>query len=102
MAELTADIRETVRARYAKAAEAAQSGSYEQARSLESESGCCGSGASCSPADATGVFGGTLYDESSREHVPGRPGIARVRRPHRGRRPARWRNGSRPRLGCGR
>ncbi len=73
MAELTdtTEIRETVRERYAAAARAASTGAYDQARALESESGCCGSGsASCSPADATGVFGATLYDEASREHVP--------------------------------
>jgi arsenite methyltransferase len=70
MAELT-DIRETVRMRYASAAKAAASGAYDQARALESESGCCGSeSACCSPADETGVFGATLYDEASREKVP--------------------------------
>ncbi len=52
MAELTNDIRETVRERYANAAKAAQAGAYDQARALESEAGCCGSGAAtCSPAD---------------------------------------------------
>ena len=73
MAELTdtTDIRETVRKRYAAAARAASTGAHDQARALESESGCCGSGsATCSPADATGVFGAMLYDEASREHVP--------------------------------
>lgn len=71
MAELTNDIRETVRERYAKAARAAATGAYDQARALESESGCCGSGASaCSPADETGVFGASLYDAASREDVP--------------------------------
>jgi hypothetical protein len=40
MAELT-DIRETVRERYANAAKAAASGAYDQARALESASGCC-------------------------------------------------------------
>jgi arsenite methyltransferase len=69
VAELT-DIRETVRRRYAEAARAAQSGADDQARALESESGCCGAGASCSPADETGVFGASLYDEASRESVP--------------------------------
>ncbi len=43
MAELTRDIRETVRARYANAAKAAATGAYDQARALESESGCCSS-----------------------------------------------------------
>jgi arsenite methyltransferase len=70
MAELT-DIRETVRQRYAAAATAAAHGAYDQARTLESESGCCSNDSlSCSPADETGVFGAALYDQSSREHVP--------------------------------
>ena len=69
MAELTTDIRETVRERYAAAARAASTGSDDQARALESESGCCGGAASCSPADETGVFGATLYDEATREDV---------------------------------
>ncbi|MGN6872931.1 MAG: arsenite methyltransferase [Solirubrobacteraceae bacterium] len=72
MAELTdrTDIRETVRERYAAAARAASTGSYDQARALESDSGCCGGAAGCSPADDTGVFGATLYDEAAREEVP--------------------------------
>jgi arsenite methyltransferase len=49
MADLKDDIRETVRERYAAAA--------------TSGSGC-GDGCGCSPADATDVFGGQLYDES--------------------------------------
>jgi arsenite methyltransferase len=60
MAELT-DVRENVRERYAAAAKAAGS----------AEGGCCGPGAvSCSTADAPDVFGGTLYDEASRDEVP--------------------------------
>ena len=45
MAELTdtSDIRETVRERYARAARRAASGAYDDARALQSESGCCGS-----------------------------------------------------------
>jgi ubiquinone/menaquinone biosynthesis C-methylase UbiE len=60
MAELITetDIRETVRERYAAAARAV----------ADNQAGCCG--ASCSPADETGVFGATLYDEASRESVP--------------------------------
>jgi SAM-dependent methyltransferase len=59
MAELT-DIRESVRERYAAAA-----------RKASEEQGCCGgSGVSCSPADATGVFGSTLYDEAAGANVP--------------------------------
>ncbi len=66
MAELT-DIRETVRERYAAAARTAAEGAYDQARALESESGCCGSGQlTASPADETGVFGARLYDENTR------------------------------------
>ena len=64
-------VRETVRDRYSAAARAAARGDFAQAQALESESGCCGSGsASCRPADETGVFGATLYDEASREQVP--------------------------------
>jgi ubiquinone/menaquinone biosynthesis C-methylase UbiE len=64
MAELT-DIREQVRERYAAAAKAAS-----EAEAAKTEAGCCGSSVSCSPADATGVFGGTLYDEASSRDVP--------------------------------
>jgi SAM-dependent methyltransferase len=61
VADLT-DIRETVRQRYAAAAKAASEA--ETAR----ESGCCGgSGLSCSPADAAGAFGSTLYAELADE-----------------------------------
>jgi ubiquinone/menaquinone biosynthesis C-methylase UbiE len=64
MAELT-DIRENVRERYAAAAKKAAEGS------LGSGVGCCdGGGGSCSPADATGVFGGGLYDEAIGADVP--------------------------------
>ena len=62
MAELT-DIRETVRQKYAAAAKAAS----DAERSRE-ESGCCGGESlSCSPADATGAFGSTLYAEVTDE-----------------------------------
>src|SRR5947209_8826862 len=65
MAELT-DLREAVRERYAAAAKAAS-----QPNSALSEAGCCGSSdSSCCTADATGVFGGTLYDEASAEDIP--------------------------------
>jgi arsenite methyltransferase len=70
MAELS-DIRETVRKRYADAASAAARSGTEEGRELQAEAGCCGPGAvTCSPADATGVFGAGLYDESSREEAP--------------------------------
>jgi arsenite methyltransferase len=65
MAELT-DIRETVRSKYAAAAKAAA-----QAKTGSAQPGCCGSGdLSCSPADASGVFGGTLYHEAAGGDVP--------------------------------
>ena len=72
MAELTetTDIRETVREKYAAAARAASTGAHDQARAFESESGCCAGAAGCSPADETGIFGATLYDEAAREDVP--------------------------------
>jgi ubiquinone/menaquinone biosynthesis C-methylase UbiE len=62
VAELT-DIRETVRQKYAAAAKAAS-----DARRSRAESGCCGGQSlSCSQADATGAFGGSLYAEVSDE-----------------------------------
>jgi ubiquinone/menaquinone biosynthesis C-methylase UbiE len=65
MAELT-DIRESVRERYAAAAKVAT-----QARTSRDEDGCCGSSQlSCSPADATGVLGSSLYDETAGAEVP--------------------------------
>ena len=61
MAELT-DIRETVREKYAAAAKAA---------SDSAGSGCYGSEVlSCSPADAKGVFGATLYDADTADELP--------------------------------
>jgi SAM-dependent methyltransferase len=61
MAELN-DIRESVRERYAQAAKAATSRNAD---------GCCGGGPStCSPADATGVFGGALYDDVDTAGTP--------------------------------
>jgi ubiquinone/menaquinone biosynthesis C-methylase UbiE len=66
MADLT-DIRETVREKYAAAARGAGQARTDPAAGA----GCCGGGGvSCSPADATGVFGGTLYDESALTGVP--------------------------------
>lgn len=65
MAELT-DIRETVREKYAAAARAAS-----QANAAAAQDGCCGSSdLTCSPADAGGGFGGTLYDEATGADVP--------------------------------
>ena len=59
MAELT-EIRESVRERYATAARS----------NTPDQSGCCGGSCGCSPADASGVFGVTLYDRATREGVP--------------------------------
>jgi len=62
MADLTG-IRETVRARYARAATRAASGAYGEARALEAEAGCCGPVGSCGATPiADGVaFGSVLY-----------------------------------------
>jgi arsenite methyltransferase len=65
MAELNEDIREAVRERYANAAKA-----VTEDAERKSEAGCCGGSPTSSPADATGVFGGSNYDEASREGVP--------------------------------
>ena len=63
MAELI-DIRESVRERYAAAAKRAGA-------DIADEKGCCGgTGAGCTPADATGVFGSALYDEAAGADVP--------------------------------
>jgi arsenite methyltransferase len=59
MAELS-DVRENVRERYAAAA----------TRAAGEPGGCCGGEVGCSPADATGVFGGALYGEGARAEVP--------------------------------
>jgi arsenite methyltransferase len=57
MAELSEDIRETVREKYAAAAEAA---------AASTATGCCGGeGLTCSPADTAGVFGAALYGETA-------------------------------------
>ena len=64
MAELTPDIRETVRERYAAAARAASSGTAGNS--------CCGP-VSLTDADEARVFGGTLYDA---EQTAGAPGAA--------------------------
>ena len=55
------DIREAVRQKYAAVAEHAT-----QAAPPVADAGCCGGGGvSCSPADATGVFGSSLYGEAA-------------------------------------
>jgi len=58
MAEVS-DVREVVRERYAAAA-----------KQVAQSEGCCGGSSSCSPADETGVFGGTLYDDDTRTEAP--------------------------------
>jgi SAM-dependent methyltransferase len=65
------EIRKIVREKYAAAANAAASCSTNQEGAVGSESGCCGSTMSCcGPADESGVFGASLYDEAAREQVP--------------------------------
>jgi SAM-dependent methyltransferase len=65
MAELT-DIRESVREKYAAAARAAV-----EANAASGGAGCCGwSDSCCSPGDAAGVFGASLYDEAAATGVP--------------------------------
>jgi arsenite methyltransferase len=61
MADLTDHIRESVRERYATAARRAAE---------QSDGSCCGGSVACSPADETGVFGGSLYDEATARGVP--------------------------------
>ena len=81
MAELT-DIRETVRERYAKAATAAAHGAPDQARALESESGCCGPeslSTCCAPATKAECCGqddapGTCGCQSSATPASGQSG----------------------------
>jgi arsenite methyltransferase len=59
-------VRETVREKYAAAARAASVPSDAQA-----EAGCCGARAlTATPGDATGPFGGTLYDQASGVGLP--------------------------------
>lgn len=71
MAQLTGDVRETVRQKYAEAATAAAAGESQQGGVSEPESGCCGSGiSSCRGADEIGVFGGSLYEDVAREGIP--------------------------------
>jgi arsenite methyltransferase len=67
MAELSENIREAVRERYAEAARAAARFNDE---ARESEAGWRGGSPTSSPADATGVFGASVYDEASRKGVP--------------------------------
>jgi arsenite methyltransferase len=59
MAELT-DVRQAVRERYAAAAETA----------AQRDGGCCAGPIAASPADETGVFGGTLYATTEADGAP--------------------------------
>ena len=68
MAELSTDIRETVRERYARAARASAAGDYTEAAAIESEAGCCAPDG-CSTGDAD-VWGAQLYGHEARESVP--------------------------------
>jgi arsenite methyltransferase len=72
MAELSTDIREAVRARYAQAARAATGSEPLALAPSEGADGCCGSDASCgcgSGSDA-GVWGAALYGSDERRDVP--------------------------------
>ncbi|MFN2517443.1 MAG: arsenite methyltransferase [Jatrophihabitantaceae bacterium] len=67
-----ADIRETVRARYAAAATRSAAGDFEQARALESSS-CCGtvtSTLSTTGERGTAVFGADLYNADTAQDAP--------------------------------
>jgi len=65
VAELS-DIRETVREKYAEAAKAAA-----RHQDAPNDDGCCGlASLTCSPVDASDVFGGSLYDETAGEDAP--------------------------------
>jgi SAM-dependent methyltransferase len=66
MAELSNDIREAVRERYAAAAQAAAT-----SQSAQTDEACCAPARlTLSPADESGLFGATLYDRQTAEHVP--------------------------------
>lgn len=77
MAELTGDIRETVRTRYASAARAAAQGDYMAARTAEYEIGGANPGnatftqaEASAAADAAGLYGAALYDEATGGEAP--------------------------------
>jgi SAM-dependent methyltransferase len=62
MAEITDQIRENVREKYAAAA--------KRASEQSGDGGCCGGSVACSPVDETGSFGSSLYDETTADGVP--------------------------------
>ena len=68
MAELSTDIREIVRRRYARAAKAAAVGDDEPEARWEAEAGCCGP-SGCG-ADGAREWGSQLYGQADREQVP--------------------------------
>ena len=77
MAELSTDIRETVRERYAAAARAAAAGDFTSARAAEYEPACCSPGSptfspddAANAADAAGLYGSALYDAATGAEVP--------------------------------
>jgi ubiquinone/menaquinone biosynthesis C-methylase UbiE len=66
MAELSDEVREAVRERYAAAARAAAS-----SQSAQTDEACCApSHPTLSPADESGLFGAALYDRHAGEEVP--------------------------------
>jgi arsenite methyltransferase len=70
MAELSTDIREIVRERYARAARAATAGDPLPLAPPDAEAGCCGSEGSCGCGSDAGAWGAALYEQPEREHVP--------------------------------
>jgi arsenite methyltransferase len=72
MAELSTDIREAVRERYARAARAATSSEVLPLAPSDADEGCCGSDASCGcgSESGAGVWGAALYGSDEREDVP--------------------------------
>jgi arsenite methyltransferase len=70
MADLSTDIREAVRQRYANAARAAADGHYDQAAAYEAQAGCCGPSGCGSAAERTAAWGAQLYQDADRQGVP--------------------------------
>jgi arsenite methyltransferase len=70
MAELSTDIRDAVRERYADAARAAAAGRRDQAAAYESPTGCCGSDGCGATAEQTAAWGAQLYEDADRRGVP--------------------------------
>jgi arsenite methyltransferase len=70
MAELSPDIREVVRERYAQAARAAAASVPRVAGTSEAEASCCAPGSSCGCGTGPDVWGAALYDDAERDDVP--------------------------------